>query len=138
MVGDKAEFVFASMDPASLGLGVVAAVIQTYTAVTAAYDLYLEVQDFPSTYQELRMGLVIERYRLQLWASHVLSEHEQNRVRASMSSGEWGLWKLFESIFNKILETFQEYNEIMENYGQQTGLAKKDELLGKDETLTTR
>ena len=84
------------------------------------------------------MGLLIERYRLQLWASHVLSEHEQNRVRALMSSDEWGLWKLFESIFNKILETFQEHSEIMENYGQQTGLAKKDELSGKDGTLPTR
>ncbi|KAM0798968.1 prion-inhibition and propagation-domain-containing protein [Usnea florida] len=116
------------MDPASAGLGIVAAVIQIYNAVTTAYNLYLEIQDFPSTYQEMRMGLLIERYRLQLWASHVLSEYEQNRVRTSMSSNEWGLWKLFESIFNKILETFQEHNEIMESYGQQTGVAKKDEL----------
>ena len=84
------------------------------------------------------MGLLIERYRLQLWASHVLSEHEQNRVRTLMSSDEWGLWKLFESIFNKILEIFQEHSDIMENYGQQTGLVKKDELSGKNETLPTR
>lgn len=125
------------MDPAGLGLGIVAAVVQTYTAVTAAYDLYLEVKDFPSTYQELRMGLLIERYKLELWASHVLSENEQNRVKLSMSSRDWGLWKLFESIFHKILETFQEHNEIMEDYGQQTGLPKKDGLSGKDEILTS-
>lgn len=118
------------MDPAGLGLGVVAAVIQTYGAVTAAYDLYLGVKDFPSTYQELRMGLLIERTKLDLWASHVLSDHEQDRVK--MSSRDWGLWKLFESIFNKILETFQEHNDIMDTYGQQTGLPKQDGLSGNE------
>ena len=121
------------MDPAGLGLGVVAAVVQIYTAVTAAYDLYLEVKDFPSTYQELRMGLLIERYKLDLWASHVLSEHEQDRVK--MSSRDWGLWKLFESIFNKILECFEEYNETMENYGQHTGLPKKEGFSGNNGTF---
>ena len=108
----------------------VAAVIQTYGAVTAAYDLYLEVKDFPSTYQELRMGLLIERTKLDLWASQVLSDHEKDRVK--MSSRDWGLWKLFESIFNKILETFQEHSDIMDNYGQQTGLPNKDGLSGND------
>ena len=47
------------MNPAGLGLGVVAAVVQTYAAVTAAYDLYLGVKDSPSIYQELRMGLLM-------------------------------------------------------------------------------
>ena len=115
------------MEPVGLGLGVVSAVLQTYTAVITAYDLYLEVKDFPSTYQELRMGLLIERYKFELWARHVLSEHEQDRIK--MSSPDWGLWKLFESIFNKILETFEEHDDIMETYGQDTGvLAKKDRL----------
>ena len=77
------------------------------------------VKDFPPAYQELRMGLLIERYKLDLWASHVLSKNEQDRVK--MSSRDWGLWKLFESIFNKILETFQEHNDIMDNCGEQTG-----------------
>ena len=122
------------MDPTGLSLGVISAVIQTYTAVTAAYDLYLEVKDFPSTFQELRMGLLIERYKLELWANHVLSDAEQDRVKRS--SQDWGLWKLFESIFNKILEAFQEHNEIMENYGQHTGLPKKDGLSGNASDLT--
>ena len=47
-----------------------------------------------------------------------------------MSARDWGLWKLFESIFNKILETFQEHNDVMDSYGQQTGLPKKGGLLG--------
>ena len=54
------------MDPAGLGLGVVAAVVQMYSAVTAAYDLYLGAKDFPSAYHELRMGLLIEHYKLDL------------------------------------------------------------------------
>jgi hypothetical protein len=124
------------MEPVGLGLGVVSAVLQTYTAVTTAYDFYLEVKDFPSAYGELRMGLLIERYKLELWASHVLSEHEQGRVE--ISSSDWGLWRLFESIFNKILEAFQEHNDIMENYGQNTGLLKKDGMSGNAQSLTLR
>ena len=62
------------MDGVSFGLGVVSTVIQTYTAVVAAYDVYLEVTEFPSTYQDIRIGFLIERYRLELWASEIISE----------------------------------------------------------------
>jgi hypothetical protein len=108
------------MDGVSAGLGIVAAVIQIYGAVTTAYDTCLDVRDFPSTYHELRMGLVIEKKKLELWSSSVLSEHEQERVR--MSPKDWGLWKLFESIFLKMLEAFQESEQTMENSGRYTGL----------------
>ena len=111
-----------------LGLGVVSAVIQTYSAITTAYDVYLDVKDFPSAYQELRMGLLIERYKLELWANHVLSNEEQERVRYSRSY--WPLWKLFESIFIQILEAFEEGNQTMEDYGQHTGLPKNDGVSG--------
>lgn len=116
------------------GLGVVSAVIQTYTAITAAYDVYLDVKEFPSAYQELRMGLLIERYKLELWANHVLSEEEQERVKISRTY--WPLWKLFESIFTQILEAFQEGNQTMEDYGQHTGLPKNDGLSGKTQIVT--
>lgn len=62
------------MDGVSFGLGVVSTVIQTYTAVVAAYDVYLEVTEFPSTYQDIRIGFLIERYRLELWANEIISE----------------------------------------------------------------
>ncbi|KAL6716894.1 hypothetical protein ACLMJK_004806 [Lecanora helva] len=107
-----------------LGLGVVAAVIQTYGAITTAYDVYLDVKEFPSQYQVLRMGLLIERYRLELWANHVLSKEEQDRVK--LSRDYWPLWKLFESIFTQILEAFQQGNQTMEDYGQHTGLPKNN------------
>ena len=108
------------MDGVSAGLGIVGAVIQIYGAVTTAYDLCLDVRDFPSTYHELRMGLVIERKKLELWAETVLSDGEQQRVK--MSPKDWGLWKLFESIFLKMLEAFEESNQTMESSGQYTGL----------------
>lgn len=62
--------VIADMDPAGLELGVIAAVVQTYTAVTAAYNLYLELKHLPSTYQELRMDVLIERCKLEPGESH--------------------------------------------------------------------
>ena len=62
------------MDGVSSGLGLVSGVIQTYNAVVAAYDLYLDCTDFPSTYQDIRIGFLIERYRLELWATEIISE----------------------------------------------------------------
>lgn len=116
------------MDGAGLGLGIVAAVMQTYKTVIATYDLYLGIVEFPLTYQELRMGLLIERYRLELWGNHVLSEHEQERVRPSQK--DLGLWKLFEWIFLRIHEAFQEINRVMEGYGQHTAPPVRDGISG--------
>lgn len=116
------------MDGASLGLGVVAAVLQTYTAVTGAYDFYLQVKEFPATYQEIRIGLLIERYRLEQWGSHVLSETKQKR--AENSSHDESLWKLFGTVLNLMLAAFLESSQTMENYGQFAGLPQKDNLSG--------
>ncbi len=116
------------MDVASLSLGVVAAVMQTYTAVTMAYDVYLAVKDFPTTYQEIRIGFLIERYRLEQWGNHVLSEPEQRRVE--QSSHDEGLWKLFESVLASMFAAFQESTRTMENYNQFAGVPQKDGLAG--------
>lgn len=116
------------MDPISFSVGIVSGVIQVYGAVTAAYDTYIQVVEFPASYQELRMGLMIERYRLDLWGRHVLAEYEIER--GNLPTHDIGLWKLFEAIFTKILEAFQENHQMMENYGTHTGILKQEGLSG--------
>ena len=56
-------------DPLSitgLALGAISVVFQSYTAVIAAYDVYLDFHDFSSIYRDIRMCLLIERSRLEL------------------------------------------------------------------------
>ena len=67
----------------SLGAGLVSAVVDSYIAVWKAYNTYLDVKEFPSAYQDLRVGLLIEKYKLELWANHVLSEGRQEEVKLS-------------------------------------------------------
>ena len=117
------------MDPVSFAVGLVSGVIQVYGAVTAAYDTYLGVVEFATRYKEFRMGLMIERYRLELWGRHVLAEYEHDQHK--LPQQEYGLWKLFEAIFSKILEAFQENHQAMEKYGAKTGLAKQEGLSGR-------
>lgn len=112
----------------SIGLAVVTAAIQSYTAVETAYDAYLNVKEFPSTYQELRLGLLIERYRLELWANHVLSKEKQEEVK--LCQEYWPLWKIFESIFCLMIKAFQDSDQSMENYAQNMGLPRHDGLSG--------
>lgn len=116
------------MEPVGFGVGLVAAVIQIYTAVTAVYDLYLQFADFPSTYRELRVGLLIERHRLELWGKEMLSGHQNGQLE--VSPHEMGLWKLFEMVFNSMWEAFKESNQTMEDYGQLIGLPRKEGLPG--------
>lgn len=117
------------MDGASLGLGLVAAVLQTYAAVTGAYDFYLQVKEFPAAYHEIRIGLLIERYRLEQWGNHVLSEPKQKQ--AQNSSHDESLWKLFCFVLNLMFAAFQESSQTMDNYGQFAGVPQKDSLSGK-------
>ena len=100
--------------------------------VTAAYDVCVDVKEFPSRYQELRLGLLIEWYRLRLWARHVLSKEEQARVEVIHAS----LWGLFEYIFTQIPEAFQQGHQSMDDCGQRTGLPKVDERSGKVHILS--
>jgi len=116
-----------------LSLGVVSAVIQTYSAVTTAYDTYLGIKEFPSAYQELRVGLLIERYKLELWANQALSEEEQER--AKLSQKYWPLWELLDSIFNQMLEAFRRGDQTMETYLQHTRLRRTVTFSGNVQIL---
>lgn len=105
------------MEAASVALGIVPVVVEIYKAVEAAYDLYLKIRDFPSTFEELHICLQIERYRLTLWGAHMLSEHQQEALKTSQS--DLKLWRLFYSIFQKILGAFNEAGQIVGVYGDE-------------------
>ena len=122
------SLIAAMADGVSLGAGLVSAVIDSYAAVWKAYNTYLDVKDFPSAYQDIRIGLLIEQYKLELWANHVLSEEKQKEVK--IFRGYWPLWKIFESIFNLMLESFQMSDQTMEACAEDTGLPKHGDLTG--------
>ena len=123
------------MDPAGLGFGVVATVIQVYTAVSKAYDLYIGISEFPDTYGKLRMALLIERYRLELFKDHVLSISEEEKLRIQNSPRERSFWKLLELIFGKILETFNRSSQLMERIGGRVGLPEQGDNAGQPSSL---
>ncbi|KAF6226626.1 hypothetical protein HO173_012456 [Letharia columbiana] len=117
-------------DPVSLTLGiagVVGSVIQAYNAVMSAYDLYLEIKDVPSEYEDLRMGLLLEHQRLELWGSHVLAEYHDERNRSRLFQKHITTWRTMEWIFSRIREAFIENNQILDDYGQQMGLPAQGE-----------
>lgn len=118
------------MDPVSLGFGVVGTVIQVYSAVESAYDLYLGIQDFPDSYGKIRTALLIERYRLELFKDEVLSIPDDEKIRIQNSPKERAFWKLFEYVFNKILETFNRSSELMDHVGQKSGLPEQKDGSG--------
>lgn len=75
-------------DPVSLTFGitgVIGIVIQIYNAVMSAYELYLEVKDVSFEYKDLRMGLLLEHQRLELWGNHVLAEYYNEVNRSKLS-----------------------------------------------------
>lgn len=120
-------------DPVSVTLGVagvVGSVIQIYNAVMSAYDLYLEVKDVPSEYEDLRMGLLLEHQRLELWGSHVLAEYADEQNRIKLSQKQVSTWRMMEWIFNRIKEAFIENNQILDDFGQQTGLPAQGDYSG--------
>ena len=123
------------MDAAGLALGVIAAVVEIYKVVEAAYDLYLEVKDFPSTYQELYVCLQIERHRLELWGSHVLSVHEQEHIKTSPS--DLKLWKLFQSILRKILDAFHDATQKMGSHVEQVDMTRREGFAGGPHLIQT-
>ena len=126
-------------DPVSLTLGiagVVGTVIQTYNAVMSAYDLYLEVKEVPSEYEDLRMGLLLEHQRLELWGNHVLAEYYDERSRARLSQKHISTWRMMEWIFNRIKDAFMENNQILDDFGQHAGLQAQGDLSGTVEALS--
>ena len=100
----------------------------TCFAVTAAYDRYIQHMDFLPSYQELRMGLEIERYRIDLWRRFVLAKDKTGRVNSP--TYEIGLWALFECILTKMLETFARILPTMEEYGAQANIISQEGLSG--------
>ena len=117
------------MDGVSLGLGIVSAVLQTYTAVTSAYDVYLSVREFPSTYRELRTAFMVERYRLEQWGEQMLSGVQQQRVEQSQHN--LAVWKLFQAVFDAMWAAFQESNKTLEDYGHIVGVPRSKDMSGQ-------
>lgn len=120
------------MEPLSLGVGLISAVVQTYTAVTSAYDVYLSVREFPSTYRELRTAFMVERYRLEQWGDQMLSGVQQKTLEQSQHNV--AVWKLFQAVFDAMWAAFQESNKTLEDYGHIVGVPRNGELSGQLDT----
>lgn len=116
------------MDGVSLGFGVVSAVLQTYSAVTSAYDVYLSVREFPSTYRELRTAFMVERYRLEQWGEQMLSGVQQQRLEQSQHN--LAMWRLFQAVFDAMWAAFQESNKTLEDFGHIVGVPKSGDMSG--------
>ncbi|KAL8783987.1 MAG: hypothetical protein Q9213_004238 [Squamulea squamosa] len=113
-------------DGVSLSLGVVSAVLQTYHAVTSAYDVYLSVKEFPTTYRELRTAFMVERYRLESWGEKMLSDVQKQRVESGQDN--LALWKLFQAVFDAMWAAFQESNKTMDDFGNIAGIPKSGDM----------
>ena len=116
-------------DGASLGLGVVSAVLQTYHAVTSAYDVYLSMKEFPTTYRELRTAFIVERYRLESWGDNMLSEIRQQRVKRGEDNV--AMWKLFQAIFDTMWSAFEESSRTLEALGHIAGVPQSGDMSGQ-------
>lgn len=116
------------MDPVGLPLAVVPVAIQLYQVVIGAYNLYLDVQDFPRAYRHLQLEILIERHRLTLWANHVIKEKLQDN--GLQSSEELGCWKIFEIIFREMLVAFEEGFGMMEGYQKSEIASMQPKQLG--------
>ena len=101
---------------------------QIHSAVTAAYDTYIQVMD-PLWYdQELRTGLMIEHYRIDLWRRLVLAEDKTEQ--GDLLTYDSRLWPLFECILTKMLENFSENQHTMDKYGAHNSITSQDGLSG--------
>lgn len=112
------------MDGVSLAL----TVVQTYRAVLSAYNLYVNIKDFPSTYLDLHFSFRIEKFRLTQWGEHMLSEVEQKRLE--QSEQDIGLWQLFQVVVDKMWKIFQENSELLDDYGKLAGVSGEQEPPG--------
>ena len=114
---------------AGVGLGGVSLVIQSYEAVMDIYDVYLAVENFSKEYRDIRMCLLIERYRLELWASLVILDHRDSQE--GLSTRDANLWGLFELILNSMIHSMQESSATMDKFGTRTGLPTQRNSTGK-------
>ena len=122
------------MDYVGLGLSIFSAVVQLYESSVKAYDMYLAVKDFPPTYANLRLGLEIERHRLELWANQTI--HNQiDRQRHRQSPQNDVLWKLFRAILLSMITTFEGSSRSAEDYEQYARFPRRDSPVGTDNGL---
>ena len=108
---------------------VVPVAIELYQIVVGAYDLFLEVKEFPKAHRHLRLELLIERHRLTLWSNHVIKEKLQDEKL--QSSEELGCWKIFEIIFREMRDAFDHSFSIMEGYQKAETLSAAPGPLGE-------
>lgn len=116
-------------DGVSIGLGVFTAVLQTYHAVTSAYDVYLSVKEFPTTYRELRTAFMVERYRLESWGEKMLSDVQQKRVERGQDN--LAVWKLFQAVFDAMWVAFQESSKTLDDFGHLAGVPRSGDMSGQ-------
>jgi hypothetical protein len=119
------------MDPVSavgFGLSAFSAVVQLYQCSVTAYNLYLDVKDFPPTYIKLRLGLEIERQRLELWARQTI--HNQDNLEIDQSSQHSVLWNLFKDILTNMMNAFEGGTRSMEEYEHYAGFLIKPTSAG--------
>ena len=84
---------------------------QIYLGVTSAYRSYIQLMDFLPDSQELRMGLVIECYRTDLWGRRVMQGY--------LPTHDIKLSALCEAVLSKMLYSFSEIQHTVEKYGTQ-------------------
>ena len=120
------------MEGAGLALGIVATVIEVYKVVERAYDIYLGIKEFRSTYHELHLCMEIERFRLKLWGDHMLSEGHLEEIQAYQN--ELKLFELFDSILERIYDELSESNLVMSGYSEQN----RNERSNSKRNSTTR
>ena len=101
---------------------------QIYSAVIAAYDTYIQLMLPLPAYQELRMGLVIERYRIDLWRRFFLAQDKNEQ--GNLSTYGIGFWALVKCILTTMLETFSETQHTMEECGAHTHITSQEGLAG--------
>ena len=109
---------------------------QIYYTVAAAYDTHIQVMDLLSEYQGLRTGLMIERYRIDLWKGRILAEdkNEQGNLPTYVIQS----WNPLEFIFTKMLETFSENLYKMGEFGTQNSIRMQEGPSGVSEFASFR
>ena len=120
------------MDPVtalSVGLSAFSAVVQLYQSSVRAYDFYLSVKEFPSTYCELQLGLKIERQRLTLWARRTI--HSQPKGSINPLAEDDVLWDLVRDILENMVRAFESGTQSMEKYEQSTPFSGRPTPRGK-------
>ncbi|KAN0076091.1 hypothetical protein V8E54_007361 [Elaphomyces granulatus] len=120
------------MEYVGLSLSIFSTVVQLYQSSMKAYDLYLAVKDFPPRYIKLRLGLEIERHRLELWASQTI-DRERHQLQSPQNNVLWGLFK---AILSNMVTVFEDSGQSTEDYEQYVGLPRRTAPAEPESTKT--